>query len=210
MKGITRTTTYFVIDNSEIPDGVLMEILLRLPLKSIFKFKCVSKRWLSVISDPYLVTSFLAQLKKESLSPAWDLLFCYMYNGGGEISAKDMAPRLTFKNHPDFKPRGFSLEFLTCEVHPQNQSIKVLAASNGLMLMSCPRIVRLYMLYLLAIVYNEIMHWLACHFSIIAYDPNVNSGQCRSINLPKDWQCPHLGVLGLCRETPLLSPRGCR
>jgi hypothetical protein len=32
MKGITRTTTYFVIDNSEIPDGVLMEILLRLPL----------------------------------------------------------------------------------------------------------------------------------------------------------------------------------
>lgn len=163
-----------------------------------------------MISDPYLVTSFLAQLKKESLSPAWDLLFCYMYNGGGEISAKDMAPRLTFKNHPDFKPRGFSLEFLTCEVHPQNQSIKVLAASNGLMLMSCPRIVRLYMLYLLAIVYNEIMHWLACHFTIIAYDPNVNSGQCRSINLPKDWQCPHLGVLGLCRETPLLSPRGCR
>ncbi|KAL9332938.1 hypothetical protein Peur_073077 [Populus x canadensis] len=78
MKGITRTTTYFVIDDSEIPDGVLMEILLRLPLKSIFKFKCVSKRWLSVISDPYLVTSFLAQLKKESLSPAWDLLFCYI------------------------------------------------------------------------------------------------------------------------------------
>jgi hypothetical protein len=60
------------------------------------------------------------------------------------------------------------------------------------------------MLYLRAIdVYNDIMHWLACHFTIIAYDPNLNSGQCRSINLPKDWQCPHLGVLGLCRAKRL-------
>ncbi|KAJ6346452.1 hypothetical protein OIU77_029324 [Salix suchowensis] len=268
--GKMKTTTYFLADDSEIPDGVLMEILSRLPLKPIFKFKCVSKRWLSVISDPSFA---MARIEKKSLSPAWDLLFCYMHDGDREFSAKDMLPRLTFKNHSDFQPRNFSLEFLTREVQPQNQPIKVLATSNGLILCCntqrwqtdyyicnplttqwvslprpllvqervsigfssgdrCYRVVRIVkssdesavlnleifssdigqwrqqmlscpivrLLDLPAIVYNEIMHWSASLSTILAYGPNVNSDQCRLINLPIEKRSLHLGMIGLCSE----------
>uniref|UniRef100_A0A6N2L6Z9 F-box domain-containing protein n=1 Tax=Salix viminalis TaxID=40686 RepID=A0A6N2L6Z9_SALVM len=224
-----KTTTYFLADDSEIPDGVLMEILSRLPLKPIFKFKCVSKRWLSVISDPSFA---MARIEKKNR----------------EFSAKDMLPRLTFKNHPDFQHRNFSLEFLTREVQPQNQPIKVLSTSNGLILccntqrwqtdyyicnplttqwFSLPRpllvqervsigfssgdrsyrVVRIVqssdesaVLNLeifssdTAVVYNEIMHWSVSLSTILAYDPNVNSDQCRLINLPIEKRLCYLRV----------------
>ncbi|KAK9266693.1 hypothetical protein L1049_012612 [Liquidambar formosana] len=34
-------------------DDLLTEILLRLPIQSLFQFKSVSKHWLSLISDPH-------------------------------------------------------------------------------------------------------------------------------------------------------------
>ncbi|CAN6213391.1 unnamed protein product [Urochloa humidicola] len=36
----------------DIPEGPLMEILSRVPAKSICRFKCVSKAWLDLITDP--------------------------------------------------------------------------------------------------------------------------------------------------------------
>ncbi|KAK9182337.1 hypothetical protein WN944_025480 [Citrus x changshan-huyou] len=37
---------------SNLPDDVLIEVLSRLPVKSLLRFKCACKQWLSLISDP--------------------------------------------------------------------------------------------------------------------------------------------------------------
>ncbi|XP_004301763.1 PREDICTED: putative F-box protein At1g50870 [Fragaria vesca subsp. vesca] len=45
----------------DLPDLILVEILAGLACKStLFRAKCVSKRWLSLLSDPYFVRTFLS------------------------------------------------------------------------------------------------------------------------------------------------------
>ncbi|KAJ1427234.1 F-box-like domain superfamily [Sesbania bispinosa] len=42
---------------SYLSQEVIIQILLRLPVKSLLRFKCVCKSWLSLISDPYFARS---------------------------------------------------------------------------------------------------------------------------------------------------------
>ncbi|KAF9591886.1 hypothetical protein IFM89_009494 [Coptis chinensis] len=50
-----------------IPDDVLLEILRRIPTKSLLRFKCVSKHWCSSIEDPTFVYSHLALATEKEL-----------------------------------------------------------------------------------------------------------------------------------------------
>ncbi|XP_021824988.1 putative F-box protein At2g02030 [Prunus avium] len=43
----------------DLPDHILVEILCRLPQKSTSQYKCVSKNWYLLISDPYFFRRFL-------------------------------------------------------------------------------------------------------------------------------------------------------
>ncbi|XP_057455222.1 putative F-box protein At3g16210 [Lotus japonicus] len=43
--------------NPSLPEELIQEILLRLPVKSLVRFKCVCKSWLSLISDPKFAKS---------------------------------------------------------------------------------------------------------------------------------------------------------
>jgi F-box interacting protein len=46
---------------AELPDELVTEILLRLPVKSLLRFKSVSKGWRATISDPFFIGSHLRQ-----------------------------------------------------------------------------------------------------------------------------------------------------
>ncbi|XP_022031044.1 F-box protein At3g07870 [Helianthus annuus] len=40
---------------NELPENIILDVLSRLPVKTIIRFKCVCKKWRDLVSDPYFV-----------------------------------------------------------------------------------------------------------------------------------------------------------
>ncbi|KAM5580274.1 F-box/kelch-repeat protein [Rosa sericea] len=61
--------------SSESPDldGVIVEILSRLPAKSLLRFRCVCKAWRALISDPYFIRKHLSCINTK-ISTSYSLL----------------------------------------------------------------------------------------------------------------------------------------
>ncbi|GMP36607.1 hypothetical protein CsSME_00008681 [Camellia sinensis var. sinensis] len=59
---LTLTSAERVINN----DDLLKQILIRLPAKPLFSFKRVSKRWLSFISDRYVLRDWIPPISPSS------------------------------------------------------------------------------------------------------------------------------------------------
>ncbi|KAM7508104.1 hypothetical protein LguiA_018557 [Lonicera macranthoides] len=54
-------------DLSHLPESLLLEILARLPVESMFRFKCVCKNWRTLISDPSFACLYISQRFNSSL-----------------------------------------------------------------------------------------------------------------------------------------------
>ncbi|KAF3614257.1 putative pentatricopeptide repeat-containing protein-like [Capsicum annuum] len=82
--GFVYTERKRVMKHSEINkmdvDGT-MEILSRLPVRSLLRFKCVSKFWMALISEPYFTLKHLNHVKNDQNSQRflvnqWSSLYC--------------------------------------------------------------------------------------------------------------------------------------
>ncbi|KAK3416950.1 hypothetical protein EUGRSUZ_H02694 [Eucalyptus grandis] len=55
-------------------EDIIIDILSRLPVKSLMRFKCVSKRWRSLISDPHFAKLHLQRLILENITPSQKII----------------------------------------------------------------------------------------------------------------------------------------
>ncbi|KAJ0692589.1 putative F-box domain-containing protein [Helianthus annuus] len=123
--GLDDTFTYD-IHNAPDSDSLLYEILSRLPLKSLFKFKCVSKHWQTLISQRSFSQFYISRMltsNTASCSLPFRILYRYMY----DRKIEDILDR--------FRPENYSSSvlYLSRDQH-LDIKFKVLAVSNGLML----------------------------------------------------------------------------
>lgn len=112
----------------ELPDPMLTEILQKLPLKTIFRFKSVSKHWFSLISDPFFAHSYTHRINTRSKnSPPWATF--------SSLDQMGLQERV-FMRDQELASTNFSLQFLgpTLAQRPE-ASTKLLDSSNGLLLL---------------------------------------------------------------------------
>ncbi|XP_050290472.1 putative F-box protein At2g19630 [Quercus robur] len=105
------------LDN--LPDGLLLKILLHLPLQSVFQCKCVSNRWCSLISTPYFTHRYVSHLHT-NLQPFTLLFECKDDQSITRVLA-------TNSDEPELKS-------LAAYVHRQSEHLWLEASSNDLLL----------------------------------------------------------------------------
>ncbi|PUZ72518.1 hypothetical protein GQ55_2G400000 [Panicum hallii var. hallii] len=106
-----------------LPDDLVVDILARLPAKSLCRFKCVSRRWRSLISDPAhraRLAQTLSGFFFVSRAPAWRFA----------VLQSSVTPPAGDGGPP---PVDTSLSFLP----PSCGEIKMLDSCNGLLLLRC-------------------------------------------------------------------------
>ncbi|XP_022734824.1 F-box protein CPR30-like [Durio zibethinus] len=74
----------------QLPEDIIVNILSRLPVKYLIQLKCVSKPWLSLISDPQFARLHLAQSKKNNISQRVLLITQPLESAACEASDNDL------------------------------------------------------------------------------------------------------------------------
>ncbi|XP_015692867.2 F-box protein At5g07610-like [Oryza brachyantha] len=105
---------------AELTDDLLVEILSRLPAKSVCRCRCVSRRWDGLIADPH---------HRKKLPQTLAGFFCRSENEGRFPEEAQHFVNVTGRGRPRVHP---SLSFL-----PRLQRVRVVDSCGGLLLCRC-------------------------------------------------------------------------
>ncbi|CAI9117832.1 OLC1v1019317C1 [Oldenlandia corymbosa var. corymbosa] len=119
---------------ADFPEELIMDILSRLPAKSVGKFKCVSKSWLSLISTQGFIKAHLAIASGRDDYQQHCLIFdVYPQNFNGRTFLVDnfqaKSPETETKTKTDV-PKVSEIDYLV-----RNKSVWPIGSSNGLVCM---------------------------------------------------------------------------
>ncbi|KAK4478733.1 hypothetical protein RD792_014231 [Penstemon davidsonii] len=119
------------IKDGDIPVWLLVLVLIRLPPKLIFRFKCVCKQWLSIISNPSFVRFYCSQAL---LLHPWTFISSHMQFDGSE-SWHLPDPKLLADIYSDnFDWPSLHLLSLPSFEQPYGKDYMIYGVSNGLVL----------------------------------------------------------------------------
>ncbi|XP_006362952.1 putative F-box/kelch-repeat protein At1g15680 [Solanum tuberosum] len=132
---LVKTKSEMFFSNGYLPDWFLIEVLSRLPVKCVFRYKSVSKRWRFLIS----ATSFASlYISRASLVTPWTILantLCVNMKIGSFL-AQSFLPDLVSDNwlHSRFSIVHFPNMVGSSEV---GEGCNVVGVSDGLVLYDC-------------------------------------------------------------------------
>ncbi|CAH1427893.1 unnamed protein product [Lactuca virosa] len=204
-----NTKELFWYDIRNFPDSLLIEILARLPVKSIFSFKSVCKHWQTLISHPSFCRFYYSILN--SSSRPFRILFRY----ARLPNFKEFVIRLGTEIHSSSE---FSVLFLsTPEERRLYDQFSVLSISNGFILccswsptfvyyfcdpltrqwitlpkrgpsykLPCPIPIQLQELADGPIYCYGALHWEVRYNGLLAFDPYKDPKSVRLIPFPDD------------------------
>ncbi|XP_056846641.1 F-box protein At1g49990-like [Raphanus sativus] len=101
------------IRRKSIPESMVVEIIARLPLRSIARFKSVCKEWRSLIESSYFRSLFVSLHRNSSSSSSWSLMFPMKYKNpiteaigfhGCEIPKSPASYLIPFQLYPNLPP----------------------------------------------------------------------------------------------------------
>ncbi|XP_051116337.1 F-box/kelch-repeat protein At3g23880-like [Andrographis paniculata] len=107
-----------------LPEEVLAEILARLPVKSLLRFRCVSKSWRSLISSPHFIAAHLSLSLSLSLSCPRHHLISTILLPSYTLKHCPLPPLLS--GHP-----AAAVDF-DYPMKSPNNSVRVVGSCNGL------------------------------------------------------------------------------
>ncbi|KAJ8555959.1 hypothetical protein K7X08_022717 [Anisodus acutangulus] len=116
-------------NNGYLPDWFLIEVLSRLPLKCVFRYKCVSKRCRFLISEPSFESLYIS--RASLLPPPWTILANTLYVKGVIFLAQSFLHDFFFDNR--LSPR-FRTTHFPYIVRPEGEQYNIVAVSDGLVL----------------------------------------------------------------------------
>ncbi|XP_061366395.1 F-box/kelch-repeat protein At3g23880-like [Gastrolobium bilobum] len=109
-----------------VPQEMLIEILLRVPVKSLVRFKRVCKSWQSLISDPCFATSHF------EFSRARTNRVLFFKPSDSNIRSMDLDA--SFDDHDDSVSASLKLGFL----HPKHDfPVRIMGSCRGFVLLDC-------------------------------------------------------------------------
>ncbi|KAK9949273.1 hypothetical protein M0R45_004806 [Rubus argutus] len=105
--------------NEHLPEDIIVQILYRLPVKPLVRFKCVSKQWSSIVSDPQFAKSqFKFASERKTLSHK------LLVSTSSQLESLDLQT-------PSFGDDS-SLRKLTCPFKEPGRAIKIVGSCNGM------------------------------------------------------------------------------
>ncbi|KAK9949278.1 hypothetical protein M0R45_004811 [Rubus argutus] len=105
--------------NEHLPEDIIVQILYRLPVKPLIRFRCVSKRWSSIVSNPQFAKSqFKFASERKILGPK------LLVSTSSQLESLDLQT-------PSFGDDS-SLRKLTCPFKEPGRAVKIVSSCNGM------------------------------------------------------------------------------
>ncbi|XP_026451048.1 F-box protein At3g26010-like [Papaver somniferum] len=126
---------------TNIAEDIWLEIFLHLPLTSIFKFKCVSKVWFSLLSNPYFISKWIkhhTSLKSVPWALFYEIIRQVKTHVDGITTITTSYPITSLgANSEIISPHnGLSFKFLAPPLHERDEQLHVVGSGNGLVLLT--------------------------------------------------------------------------